>query len=79
MEVDKMEYWDVFLILAAVVSLFSMVLPFFTKLNRTLGELTATVEQMQRMIANYEKDNHETHGKLYSKLDDHERRISRFE
>ena len=74
-----MEYWDVFLVLAAVVSLFATVLPFFTKLNRTLGELNATVEQMQIVISNFEKNSRETHGKLYNKLDDHEKRISRLE
>lgn len=74
-----MQYWDVFLVLAAVVGLFATVLPFFTKLNRTLGELNATVEQMQRVISNFEKNSHETHAKIYDKLDDHERRISRIE
>ena len=74
-----MEYWDVFIVLAAVVSLFATVLPFFTKLNRTLGELNATVEQMQNVITNFEKNSRETHGKLYNKLDDHEKRISRLE
>ena len=74
-----MEYWDVFLVLAAVVGLFATVLPFFTKLNRTLGELNATVEQMQSVISNFEKNSRETHGKLYKKLDDHETRISRLE
>jgi len=74
-----MQYWDIFLVIVAVVSLFATVLPFFTKLNRTLGELNATVEQMQRVISNFEKNSHETHGKIYTKLDDHERRISRLE
>lgn len=74
-----MEYWDVFIVIAAVVSLFATVLPFFTKLNRTLGELNATVEQMQAVISNFEKNSRETHSKLYNKLDDHERRISRLE
>lgn len=74
-----MEYWDIFLVLAAVVSLFATVLPFFTKLNRTLGELNATVEQMQVMISNFEKNSRETHGNIYKKLDDHEKRISHLE
>lgn len=74
-----MQYWDVFLVLAAVVSLFATVLPFFTKLNRTLGELNATVEQMQQVITNFEKNSRETHGKIYSRLDDHEKRISHLE
>ena len=74
-----MQYWDVFLVLAAVVSLFATVLPFFTKLNRTLGELNATVEQMQNVIGNFEKNSRDTHGKMYNKLDDHERRISHLE
>ena len=74
-----MEYWDVFLVIAAVVGLFATVLPFFTKLNRTLGELNATVAQMQKVITNFEKNSRETHGKIYDKLDDHESRISRLE
>ena len=74
-----MEYWDVFLVIAAVVGLFATVLPFFTKLNRTLGELNATVEQMQNVISNFEKNSRQTHGKIYDKLDDHETRISRLE
>lgn len=74
-----MEYWDVFIVLVAVVGLFATVLPFFTKLNRTLGELNATVEQMQNVISNFEKNSRETHGKIYGKLDDHETRISRLE
>lgn len=74
-----MQYWDVFLVLAAVVSLFATVLPFFTKLNRTLGELNATVEQMQNVVANFEKNSRETHGKIYSKLDNHETRLSHLE
>ena len=74
-----MGYWDVFLVLVAVVGLFATVLPFFTKLNRTLGELNATVEQMQKVISNFEKNSHETHGKIYEKLDDHETRISHLE
>ena len=74
-----MQYWDVFLVIAAVVGLFATVLPFFTKLNRTLGELNATVEQMQQVISNFEKNSRETHGKIYSRLDDHEKRISHLE
>lgn len=74
-----MQYWDVFLVLAAVVGLFATVLPFFTKLNRTLGELNATVEQMQSVITNFEKNSRETHGKIYNKLDNHETRLSHLE
>ena len=74
-----MEYWDIFIVIAAVVSLFATVVPFFSKLNHTLGELNATVEQMQNVISNFEKNSRETHGKLYNKLDDHEKRISRLE
>ena len=74
-----MEYWDIFLVIAAVVGLFATVLPFFTKLNRTLGELNATVEQMQSVISNFEKNSRETPGKMYDKLGDHETRISRLE
>lgn len=74
-----MQYWDVFVVIVAVVGLFATVLPFFTKLNRTLGELNATVEQMQKVITNFEKNSRETHGKIYQKLDDHEQRISHLE
>ena len=74
-----MQYWDVFLVLVAVVGLFATVLPFFTKLNRTLGELNATVEQMQQVISNFETNSRDTHGKIYKKLDDHETRISHLE
>lgn len=74
-----MEYWDIFIVIAAVVSLFATVLPFFTKLNRTLGELNATVEQIKGVLSNFEKNSRETHGKIYNKLDDHEKRISRLE
>ena len=74
-----MEYWDVFLVIVAVVGLFATVLPFFTKLNRTLGELNATVEQMRSVMGNFEKNSRETHSKIYKKLDDHETRISRLE
>lgn len=74
-----MEYWDVLVVIIAVVGLFATVLPFFTKLNRTLGELNATVEQMQKVIDNFEKNSRETHGKIYKKLDDHETRLSRLE
>ena len=74
-----MQYWDVFLVLSAVVGLFATVLPFFTKLNRTLGELNATVEQMQNVITKFEENSHETHGKIFNKLDDHETRISHLE
>ena len=74
-----MEYWDIMVVIIAVVGLFATVLPFFTKLNRTLGELNATVEQMQKVISNFEKNSRDTHGKIYNKLDDHEKRISRIE
>ena len=74
-----MGQWDVFLVIVAVVGLFATVLPFFTKLNRTLGELNATVEQMQNVISNFEKNSRETHGKIYEKLNDHEQRISHLE
>ena len=74
-----MEYWDVVVVIIALVGLFATVLPFFTKLNRTLGELNATVEQMQKVISNFEKNSHDTHSKIFKKLDDHETRISRLE
>ena len=74
-----MQYWDVFLVLAAVVGLFATVLPFFTKLNRTLGELNATVEQIQKVITTFETKSRETHRDIYDKLDDHETRISHLE
>lgn len=74
-----MEYWDVVVVIVSLVGLFATVLPFFTKLNRTLGELNATVEQMKAVIANFEKNSRETHGKMYDKLDDHEKRITRLE
>ncbi len=79
MGVEIMEYWDVFVVLVAVVGLFATVLPFFTKLNRTLGELNATVEQIQNVMTNIDKKNRETHGKIYEKLNDHETRISHLE
>lgn len=74
-----MEYWDVVVVIVSLVGLFATVLPFFTKLNRTLGELNATVEQMKTVIANFERNSRETHGKMYNKLDDHEKRITRLE
>lgn len=74
-----MEYWDIFVVLVAVVGLFATVLPFFTKLNRTLGELNATVSQLREIISNSEKKSRETHSKIFSKLDDHETRISHLE
>lgn len=74
-----MDNWNVFLVLTAVVGLFATVLPFFTKLNRTLGELNATVAQMQKFISNFENNSRDTHGKIYNRLDDHEKRISRLE
>lgn len=74
-----MEYWDIFVVLVAVVGLFATVLPFFTKLNRTLGELNATVSQLREIISNSEKKSRETHTRIFNKLDDHEKRISRLE
>ena len=74
-----MEYWDIFVVLVAVVGLFATVLPFFTKLNRTLGELNATVSQLREIISNSEKKSRETHTRIFEKLDDHEKRISRLE
>ena len=74
-----MEYWDIFVVLVAVVGLFATVLPFFTKLNRTLGELNATVSQLREIISNSEKKSRETHTRIFEKLDDHEKRISHLE
>ena len=74
-----MQYWDVFLVISAVVALFATVLPFFTKLNRTLGELNATVKQMQEIISKIEQKSRDTHKDLFKKIDDHETRISRLE
>lgn len=74
-----MQYWDVFLVFSAVVCLFATVLPFFTKLNRTLGELNATVKQMQEIISKIEQKSRDTHKDLFKKIDDHETRISRLE
>ena len=74
-----MQYWDVFLVIAAVVGLFATVLPFFTKLNRTLGELNATVEQMRGVMTSFEKNSRDTHDKIFKKIDDHETRISHIE
>lgn len=74
-----MEYWDIFVVLVAVVGLFATVLPFFTKLNRTLGELNATVEQMRETLKVSEENRRATHKEIFNKLDDHERRITRIE
>jgi uncharacterized protein YoxC len=74
-----MQYWDIVIVITALVGLFATVLPFFTKLNRTLGELNATVEQMQKVISNFEKNSRETHDKIHDRLDDHETRISHLE
>lgn len=74
-----MQYWDVFLVLSAVVGLFATVLPFFTKLNRTLGELNATVAQMRETMQASESNRRSTHKDIYKKLDDHEKRISHLE
>ena len=74
-----MQYWDIVVVIISLVGLFATVLPFFTKLNRTLGELNATVEQMQNVITNFEKNSRETHGKIYDKINDHETRISHLE
>lgn len=74
-----MQYWDVFVVITAVVGLFAAVLPFFTKLNCTLGELNATVAQMKQVISNFEANSRDTHKNIYNKLDDHEKRISRLE
>lgn len=74
-----MEYWDIFVVIVAVISLFATVLPFFTKLNRTLGELNATVGQMRETIKVSEESRRATHKELFKKLDDHEQRISHLE
>ena len=74
-----MQYWDVFVVLTAVVALFATVLPFFTKLNRTLGELNATVGQMRETIKASEETRRATHKDIYNKLDDHEKRITRLQ
>ena len=74
-----MEYWDVFIVIGAVISLFATVLPFFTKLNRTLGELNATVTTLREIISNSDNKNRETHTRIFKKLDDHETRISKLE
>lgn len=74
-----MEYWDVFLVLAAVVGLFATVLPFFSKLNRTLGELSSAVSQIRETLRTAEKNRKDTHKEIFLKLDDHERRISHLE
>lgn len=74
-----MEYWDVFVVIVAVVGLLATVIPFFSKLNNTLGELNATVKQLRESLREIDSNNRATHKEIFERLDDHEKRISHLE
>ena len=74
-----MEYWDVVIVITAIVGLFATVLPFFTKLNKTLGELNTTVELLKGVVNDIDEKNRDTHKQIFKKIDEHETRISRLE
>lgn len=74
-----MEYWDIFLVVVAIVGFLATVIPFFSKLNNTLGELNATVKQLRESLNKIDSNNRDTHKEIFEKLDDHEKRISHLE
>lgn len=74
-----MEYWDVVIVITAIVGLFATVLPFFTRLNKTLGELNTTVELLKGVVNDLDERNRDTHKQIFKKIEDHETRISHLE
>ena len=74
-----MQNWDVFLILAEIVAFVAVILSFSSKFNQTLGEFRAVISQLKETVSNMQINSRETHGNIYKKLDDHEKRISRLE
>ena len=74
-----MEAWSVFLIIVEIVAFLALILPFFSKLNNTLGALNATVAELRESVKDSNKKNRETHGEIFGRLNDHETRISHLE
>lgn len=74
-----MQYWDVLVVIIALVGLFATVLPFFTKLNKTLGELNSTVELLKGVVNDIDEKNRDTHKRIFDRIEDHETRISHLE
>lgn len=74
-----MTNWDVFLILAEIVAFIAVILSFSSKFNQTLGEFRAVISQLKETVTTMQANSRETHGKIYKKLDDHEKRISHLE
>lgn len=78
-----MDKWEVVLVIAALVSLFAVVLAPIVKLNNLITRLASAVEHLERNLSLMDSTNTNVHSKLERDIDDlkettndHETRIS---
>lgn len=74
-----MTNWDVFLILGEIVAFVAVIVKLSSSFNQTLGEFRAVISQLKETVGEMKKSSRETHKDIFTKLDDHETRISHLE
>ena len=68
--------WTVFLAVVSIVGFIITVVTPIIKLNTTITKLTGLVETMAKDLANLTERNANTHERIFSQLDSHEKRIT---
>lgn len=68
--------WEAAGVIIALVALIVTFVSAIVKLNNTITRLTVVVDNLAKDYDGFLRKSHESHKKMYDKLDDHEQRIT---
>lgn len=71
--------WEIVAGIIALGSFIGVVCGYVSKLSNTLATLTATLDGLKKLLDEFRSSNSENHKEIFSRLEDHDRRISRIE
>lgn len=71
--------WTVVTVIAALVGLFLTVGKPVVELNKSITKLTTMLDMMGKRLDALEIEAHSTHGKLWAKINEHDKRLALME
>lgn len=71
--------WEIVVGIIALVGLIGTFVGAAWKVSNTLATLNATINSLQKTLDEFRNDNKASHGEIYNKLNDHDRRLASLE
>lgn len=71
--------WEIVVGIIALVGFVGSIATWISKLSKTLGVLDTTLRVLDSTIKDFKRSSHETHAKLFGKVDEHERMLGEHE